>query len=56
MEVKNKNFTAFIDKFTSNTYIMTIMSDKSIQPAATLLNIAAARHHFETFMSQFGTR
>eukprot|EP00667_Euglena_gracilis_P014600 EG_transcript_15140 len=50
MEVLNSNFTAFLDVFTSNTYIMVIMSDKSIQSAATRLNIAAARKQFEGFI------
>lgn len=47
MEVRNSNFAAFIDLFTSNTYIMVIMSDPHIPSAATLLNIKNARKHFE---------
>lgn len=31
MEVRNSNFTAFIDFFTTNTYIMVIVSDQSIR-------------------------
>jgi hypothetical protein len=31
MEVKNSNFTAFIDILTPNTYVMVIMSDPSIR-------------------------
>lgn len=31
MEVRNSNFTAFIDFFTTNTYIMVITSDQSIR-------------------------
>jgi len=31
MEVKNSNFTAFIDVLTPNTYIMVIMSDPTIR-------------------------
>lgn len=31
MEVRNSNFTAFIDFFTTNTYIMVIMSDQDIR-------------------------
>jgi Ras-related GTP-binding protein A/B len=50
MEVLNSNFTAFLDAFTYNTYVMVIMSDKTIQSAATRLNIAAARKHFEKFV------
>ncbi|KTF81154.1 hypothetical protein cypCar_00036725 [Cyprinus carpio] len=47
MEVRNSNFAAFIDVFTSNTYVMVIMSDPSIPSAATLINIRNARRHFE---------
>jgi len=50
MEVRNSNFAAFIDVFTTNTYIMVIMSDPTIQSAATLINIARARIHFEKFI------
>lgn len=31
MEVRNSNFAAFIETFTSNTYCMVIMSDTSIR-------------------------
>jgi Ras-related GTP-binding protein A/B len=54
MEVKNSNFSAFIDVFTQNTYIMVIMSDKTIQSAATLINISLARNHFEKFIQSAG--
>ncbi|XP_050529909.1 ras-related GTP-binding protein A [Daktulosphaira vitifoliae] len=47
MEVRNSNFAAFIDVFTTNTYIMVIMSDPYIPSAATLINIKNARKHFE---------
>ena len=50
MEVRNSNFAAFIDLFTTNTYIMVIMSDPSIQSAAILINISLARNHFEKFI------
>jgi len=50
MEVRNSNFSAFIETFTSNTYIMVIMSDSTIQSAATLINIRNARNHFEKFV------
>jgi len=50
MEVRNSNFSAFIDAFTTNTYIMVIMSDQTIQSAATLINIGLARNHFERFV------
>jgi len=50
MEVRNSLFSAFIDAFTTNTYIMVIMSDQTIQSAATLINISLARSHFERFV------
>jgi Ras-related GTP-binding protein A/B len=52
MEVRNANFSAFIDEFTSNTYIMVVMSDSSIQSAATQINIKVARTHFEKIVQQ----
>eukprot|EP01132_Coremiostelium_polycephalum_P001960 gene1960-2405_t len=52
MEVRNSKFTAFIDAFTSNTYIMVIMSDPTIESSATLLNIQVAKSHFEKFIQQ----
>jgi len=30
MEIRNEHFTAFIDMFTTNTYVMVIMSDPKI--------------------------
>jgi Ras-related GTP-binding protein A/B len=54
MEVRNSNFAAFIDVFTTNTYIMVIMSDQTIQSAATQINIALARNHFEKFIQSEG--
>lgn len=47
MEIRNSSFTAFIDVFTPNTYVMVIMSDCAIPSAATLINIKNARKHFE---------
>ena len=62
MHVKNKNFAAFIDTFTSNTFIMVILPDgkyflglllnecqflANISPTTTLLNIKSARKAFE---------
>jgi Ras-related GTP-binding protein A/B len=51
MEIRNKNFSAYIDVFTANTYIMIISSDTRIQPAAMSVNVAAARSLFEKFIS-----
>lgn len=50
MEVRNKSFSAFIEGFTTNTYVMVILSDPSISSAATLVNIQVARNHFERFI------
>lgn len=36
MEVRNSNFTAFIDFFTTNTYIMVIMSDPDNRKSSVL--------------------
>ncbi|KAL0281395.1 UNVERIFIED_CONTAM: hypothetical protein PYX00_002394 [Menopon gallinae] len=47
MEVRNMNFACFIDTFTSNTYVMVIMSDPGIPSAATLINIKNAGKYFE---------
>ncbi|ORZ18316.1 ras-related GTP-binding protein A-like protein [Lobosporangium transversale] len=47
MEVRHSNFAGFIDYLTGNTYVMVIMSDPTIQSAATLMNISVARKHFE---------
>jgi len=53
MEVMNKNFTAFIDVFTTNTYIMIIISNPKIQASATMFNVKVARQHFEKFVQQY---
>eukprot|EP01083_Nonionella_stella_P276107 937984_1 len=50
MEVSNSRFSAFIDAFTANTYIMVIVSDMNVHTAATLMNIKNARRHFERFI------
>eukprot|EP01064_Diplonema_japonicum_P010504 TRINITY_DN17754_c0_g1_i1.p1 TRINITY_DN17754_c0_g1~~TRINITY_DN17754_c0_g1_i1.p1 ORF type:complete len:334 (+),score=46.17 TRINITY_DN17754_c0_g1_i1:52-1053(+) len=47
MEVTNSRFTAFVNQFTSNTYVMVVLSDKTIPRAATKINIALARQKFE---------
>lgn len=52
MEVKNKYFKAFLEDFTSNTYILVILSDQSIQSQTTLLNIKIAKNHFEKFLKE----
>lgn len=50
MEVSNSRFSAFIDAFTENTYIMVIVSNPNVHTAATLMNIKNARGHFERFI------
>eukprot|EP00004_Rigifila_ramosa_P007280 TRINITY_DN18225_c0_g1_i1.p1 TRINITY_DN18225_c0_g1~~TRINITY_DN18225_c0_g1_i1.p1 ORF type:complete len:316 (-),score=82.73 TRINITY_DN18225_c0_g1_i1:20-835(-) len=50
MEVRNSQFAAFIDVFTTNTFIMVVMSDPTIESAPTLINISIARNHFEKFI------
>jgi len=54
MEVRNSQFTAFIDMFTVNTYIMVIMTGANAKISTTLtqLNISAARKHFESFIPE----
>merc|ERR1712238_36576 len=50
MEVRNRKFSAFIDAFTSNCYIMVIVSDPRVHPTAINQNIENARRHFERFI------
>jgi Ras-related GTP-binding protein A/B len=50
MQVKNSRFSAFMDAFTANTYIMLIISNPNVHTAATLMNIENARSHFERFI------
>mmetsp|Transcript_36594 Transcript_36594/g.41753 ORF Transcript_36594/g.41753 Transcript_36594/m.41753 type:complete len:326 (+) Transcript_36594:76-1053(+) len=50
MEVKNSRFSAYIDAFTANTYIMVIVSNPNVHSAAITLNIQNARAHFERFI------
>ena len=52
IEVRNSLFTAYIDMFTGNTYIMVIMSDPKVPAALTQLNIAAAREHFDNLIPE----
>jgi Ras-related GTP-binding protein A/B len=52
IEVRNSLFTAYIDMFTANTYIMIIMSNANVPAALTQLNIASAREHFEKLIPE----
>jgi len=51
MEIRNSEFDAFIHELTNNTFVMVIVSDKSIHPAATFINISSAREHFEKLLA-----
>ena len=50
MVVKNQKFTAFIDEFTSSTYIMVIVGDPDIEQEAIAMNIKATRDYFESIV------
>lgn len=54
MEVKNSHFTAYIDTFTGNTYIMVVMAgtERKTSTSVIQINIAAARKHFEKFIPE----
>jgi Ras-related GTP-binding protein A/B len=47
MEIRTKTMTIFIRPMTSNTYILLMLSDTSIQSAIPIMNLDAARSHFE---------
>lgn len=49
MEIRNSNFCAYIDGFTSNTYIMVVTSKKTISAAVVNNNIYAASQQFEKY-------
>jgi len=50
MVVRNSKFTAFIDEFTSSTYIMVIASDQDIESEAIALNIRVTKDYFESIV------
>lgn len=52
LEVRTSKFTAFIESFTKDSYVMVIMSDPDIEPAATHININSGRAHFEKVIEQ----
>ena len=52
MMVQNSLFTSFFNLFTSNTCIMVIVSDPTVEPEAIQLNVEAARHHFDGLIPQ----
>lgn len=47
LELRSANFSAFIDMLTPNTLIMVIMPLHAAESATTMLNIHAARKHFQ---------
>jgi len=52
MVVHNAQFDAFLDEFTSNTYILVITAAEDVYPAATHLNIENAKTHFEKLLGK----
>ncbi|KAG1164146.1 hypothetical protein G6F37_000561 [Rhizopus arrhizus] len=52
MQLKGSTFTAYFDSLTSSTNILLIISDSRITPAATQINIKAARKYFEQLEDQ----
>lgn len=52
MMVGNSSFTAFVDSFTSNTYVMIILSNPLIPEGSVKLNVSIAKEHFETLIRQ----
>ncbi|KAF8821944.1 Ras-related GTP binding A family protein [Cardiosporidium cionae] len=53
--VQNPSFRVFTEHFTDNTYIMLIVSDSAVEPAALMCNIDYARTHFSKMVSlRFG--
>lgn len=47
MEVRNSKFSAFLDAFTSHTYLCVVMPQSTFSTPLMQLNIRAARKHFE---------
>ncbi len=50
--VKSSKFTSIIEEFTSNTFIMVVFSDPSVQQGAVAFNITCARKYFEKGRSE----
>jgi len=51
MTFTDQKFTAFVEEFTTSTYIMVIVSDKDVESEAVNLNIKASRKCFESIVS-----
>jgi Ras-related GTP-binding protein A/B len=50
MQMRSQSHLALIDSFTSNTYIMVVVSNPRLLPAALSFNIDVARTHFDKFI------
>ena len=56
MVVKNQKFSAFVENFTSSTYIMIVVSDPKIEQEAISMNIKLTRDYFEELIkSSYGS-
>eukprot|EP00918_Siedleckia_nematoides_P055091 GHVU01120157.1.p1 GENE.GHVU01120157.1~~GHVU01120157.1.p1 ORF type:complete len:324 (+),score=62.21 GHVU01120157.1:459-1430(+) len=49
--IRNPRFYAFVERFTMNTYILLVVSNTDIEPAATLCNLDCAQKHFASIAS-----
>lgn len=47
MVIRNERFTAFLNEFTSSTYIMVIVRGADIEEKPITANIKSARDYFE---------
>lgn len=52
MVIKTKNFTAYLDEFTSATYIFIIITNKNVNTEVLRLNVALAKDNFETLINE----
>lgn len=50
MVVKNKKFSAYVEGFTTSTYIMIVVSDPNVEQEAISMNIKATREYFESLV------
>lgn len=49
--VRNSKFTAYLDEFTTSTYIMVILGQTDVELEAVKLNIKCCKEHFEQLVS-----
>jgi Ras-related GTP-binding protein A/B len=47
MEIRTSEMAIFVRPLTSNTYILVVLSDTNIQSAIPIMNIQAAKSHFD---------